>query len=199
MKRLSKKLHLGIYLTSLVGCLIFGLVATLVAGLQNFVWYQDAPGLVIELIVLVGILAVVQFFFVNMVYNLLMLWKMWSSIQDGRARTTPGKAIGFLLIPFFNIYWIFQVWGGFPTDYNNFSERQRLSLPRLAGGVYKAYPVLTLLTLIPLLGILPATINMFMLIGIIAKTCDAINALSLSGASHLRMVSSHAGPSAVAV
>ena len=120
MKQVSKKLHLGIYTTSLVVCLFFGLVATLVAGLQNFVWYQDAPGLVIQLIVLVGILAVVQFFFVNMVYNFLMLWKMWSSIQDGRARTTPGKAIGFMLIPFFNIYWIFQVWGGFTTDYNNF-------------------------------------------------------------------------------
>ena len=47
---------------------------------------------------------------------------MWAAIQDGYARTTPGKAIGFMFIPFFNIYWMFQAIWGYSKDYNNFSN-----------------------------------------------------------------------------
>jgi hypothetical protein len=37
------------------------------------------------------------------------LYRAWKCLQPGGlARTTPGKAIGFLFIPFFNLYWIFQ-------------------------------------------------------------------------------------------
>jgi len=201
MMRMSKKMHLGFYLTSLSTCLVFGFVLAIAAGLQNFVWYQDRPGLFVQLSAILGILALVQFLFVNMVYNVLMLWKMWSSIQDGRVLTTPVKAIGFLLIPFFNIYWIFQAWGAFPREYNSFVDRHKLPVYHLSPGVYKAYPIITLLTLIPLAGILAAVVNMFVLIGIISKTCDAINALSLSRLAEpqLRVAPTPVDRSAVAV
>jgi hypothetical protein len=154
MKTMSKKMYLGIYVTSLGICLLLSFFFAVVAALQNFIWYQDAPGLLVQLIAVLGILGIAQFLIVNVVYNVTILWKMWSSIQDGRARTTPAKAIGFLLIPFFNIYWVFQAWGGFPKDYNSFVDRHRLDAPQLAGGVYAAYPILTLLTLIPFAGVL---------------------------------------------
>src|SRR6266852_5492001 len=36
------------------------------------------------------------------------LWyRMWSAIQDGHARTTPGKAVGLMFVPLFNVYWMF--------------------------------------------------------------------------------------------
>ena len=36
---------------------------------------------------------------------LLAFWyQAWSAIQDGHARTSPGRAVGFVFIPLFNFY-----------------------------------------------------------------------------------------------
>jgi len=177
MNKMSKKLYAGIFSVSLGLFLLFAILLGVAALLQNFIWYQEQPGLGVQLIAILGILGFVQFLIVQMIYNFVILWKMWSSIQDGYARTTPGKAIGFLFIPFFNVYWIFQVWGGFPHDYNNYVDRRGLSVSHLSSGVFTAYPVLILLTAIPFLGILAALVNMFLFVAIICRTCDAVNAL----------------------
>lgn len=175
---MNKKLYTGIFSFSLGAFLLFGILLGAAALMQNFVWYQEQPGLGVQLLAILGILGLVQFLIVQMIYTFVILWKMWSSIQDGFARATPGKAVGFLFIPFFNIYWIFQVWGGFPTDYNNYVDRHRLSVPHLSSGLFTTYPVLVLLTAIPFLGILVALVNMFLFVAIISKTCDAVNALA---------------------
>jgi len=175
---MNKTIYAGIFSLSLGFFLLFGLLLGVAVLLQDLVWYQEAPGLGVQLIVILGILGFVQFLFVQMIYTFVVLWKMWRSIQDGHARTTPGKAIGLLFIPFFNIYWIFQVWGGFPTDYNSYVQRHRLPVSHLPAGVFKAYPAIILLTAIPFLGILAALVNMFLFVAIISKTCDAVNALA---------------------
>jgi len=178
MKTMSKKLYAGVFSVSLGLFLLFGFLLAVAATLQNFVWYQDQPGLGVQLLAILGILGFVQFLIVQMIYTFVILWKMWSCIQDGYARTTPGKAIGFLFIPFFNVYWVFQAWGGFPRDYNNYVDRHRLAVPHLSSGVFTAYPVLILLTAIPFLGIIVAMVNMFLFAAIISRTCDAVNALA---------------------
>ena len=33
-------------------------------------------------------------------------YRLWKLLPKGIAQTTPGKAVGFLFIPFFNFYWI---------------------------------------------------------------------------------------------
>ena len=40
-------------------------------------------------------------------FELRILHKLWSLIPAHKARTTPGKAVGFLLLPLINIYWVF--------------------------------------------------------------------------------------------
>lgn len=178
MTKMSKKLYVGIFSASLGFFVLFGVLLGMAVMLQNFVWYQEQPGLGIQLIAILGILGCVQFLIVQMIYTFVILWKMWSSIQDEQARTTPGKAIGFLFIPFFNVYWIFQVWGGFPRDYNNYVDRRGLAVPHLSSGIFTTYPVLILLTAIPFLGMVVALVNVFLFVAIISKTCDAVNALA---------------------
>jgi hypothetical protein len=178
MNKMSKTLYAGIFSLSLGFFLLFGFLLGVAVLLQDFVWYQEAPGLGIQLIAILAIVGFAQFVVVQSIYTFVVLWKMWSSIQDGNARTTPGKAIGFLFIPFFNVYWIFQVWGGFPTDYNNYVDRYRLPVSPLSAALFKAYPILILLTAIPFLGILVALVNMILFVAIICRTCDAINALA---------------------
>jgi hypothetical protein len=177
MKRMSKQLYAGIFSLSLGLFLFLGLLMGITVLLQDLVWFREAPGIGVQIIVVLGILSFAQFLIVQMIYTFVIVWKMWSSIQDGHARTTPGKAIGFLFIPIFNIYWIFQVWGGFPADYNNYVNRYKLPIPYLASRLFTAYPVLILLTLIPFLGILASLVSMFVFAGIIYRTCDAVNAL----------------------
>jgi hypothetical protein len=125
------------------------------------------------------VLSIAPFIFTQMILTFVVIYKMWSSIQGGRStRTTPGKAIGFLFIPFFNLYWIFQVWGGFPTDYNRYIEDHSLPVPKLSQGLYVAYPVLVVLCAIPFLGFLLALIATLVFIIVTAKTCDAVNRLA---------------------
>lgn len=85
---------------------------------------------------------------VYMVLYWIQIYQMWNVINDGDSRATPGKAIGFLFIPFYNLYWIFNIWGGFPTDYNAFVSRYRLGdkVPLLNPTIYQFFPVLILST-----------------------------------------------------
>jgi len=94
----------------------------------------------------------------------IFLYKMWAAIQDGQARTTPGKAIGLLFVPLFNYYWIFQVLPGYATDYNRFIERHRINAPRLSMGLILAAMFIPGVSLI----------LWWILFG---KICDGVNAL----------------------
>jgi hypothetical protein len=107
----------------------------------------------------------------------IVVYKMWAAIQDGHARTDPGRAVGFLFIPFFNIYWAFQALPGFAKDYNSYLERHGLNLRRLPEGIFVAYIILCLGAWIPVVGWLLVAANLVVGTIMIAKICDAVNAL----------------------
>lgn len=44
----------------------------------------------------------------------------WRLIQDGRSRTTPGRAVGLQFIPLFNFYWNFVAYWGLAKDMNTY-------------------------------------------------------------------------------
>jgi len=45
-------------------------------------------------------------------------YQLWKLIPKNIARITPGKAVGFLFIPFFNLYWVFVSCLGLSKDMN---------------------------------------------------------------------------------
>ena len=51
-------------------------------------------------------------------------YQLWKLIPKEIARTTPGKAVGFLFIPFFNLYWVFISYLGLSKNMNE-TLRQR--------------------------------------------------------------------------
>ena len=112
------------------------------------------------------------------VVMLVLVYKMWAAIQDGQVRATPGKAVGFLFIPFFNLYWVFQVFPGFADDYNAYAARHSLNIPRVDRGIFLAYCILTLCAIVPFLGILCVLVNFVIAIMMISRICDAVNALA---------------------
>ncbi len=131
---------------------------------------------------LVGVLiflAIAPFVFTQMILFLTVVYKMWASIQDGSsARMTPVKAIGFLFIPFFNLYWVFQALGGFPGDYNAFVDRYALPVPKLSPALYIVYPIVLVTTVVPVLGFLALLIGPIVFVVLMVKTCDAVNRLA---------------------
>lgn len=112
----------------------------------------------------------------------ILIYRMWDSIPEKFARTTPGKAVGLIFVPFFNFYWIFQAIWGFSKDYNKFVSQYRPDAPRLSEGLFLAYPILTLVS-IPFSWI--PGINIFLYIGtlviiliLVNGVCNAVNYLA---------------------
>ncbi len=174
MVRMSKTLYISALVVTFLFLFLFGIPALFLLDSYKIPRNMGIDDNLTNLLVGVLIfLSIAPFLITQIILTFVVIYKMWSSIQGGRAtRTTAGKAVGFLFIPFFNLYWLFQVWGGFPTDYNRYLEEYSLPIPKLSNGLYIAYPILTL---IPLLGILLAPI---VFIIVIAKTCNAVNRLA---------------------
>ncbi|HVF48313.1 MAG TPA: hypothetical protein VNA17_12165 [Pyrinomonadaceae bacterium] len=175
---MNKRIYLGVYIASLaVGVLGLGLVIVYQVT-QEFLYRgirREFPNLE-TIVVALAVIAGLQVVIVYTIYYFVLLAKMWGSIQDGYARTTPGKAIGFLFIPFFNIYWLFNVWGGFPADYNSFVTRYQLPVQPLSSTLFVVFPIFVLLSGITY-GV-TLFINLFLILAVISKVCNAVNAVA---------------------
>jgi len=103
------------------------------------------------------------------IFHLMMVYKMWDSIRDGTPRMSPGKAVGFLFIPFFNIYWLFQIYPGFATDYNRYLKEKNIPAAPLSHGLMTAMAVFILFA-VPI-------VNWIVQAVAISKICNAVNAV----------------------
>jgi hypothetical protein len=101
------------------------------------------------------------------ILNLITLSRAWSCLQHSTPRTTPGKAVGFLFIPFFNLYWLFQAYYGLAKDWNRImSQHPNLArMPRISEGLALTYcigmfiPLLSLICWFPLMSQITTAIN----------------------------------------
>ena len=126
MQRLSKGFFLG-------SAAVAGAIANILVIIGTIMirdGQDDGLGVIAVAYVPIIYLAVVMF---------VLYHKMWAAIQDGHARTSPGKAVGFLFIPIFNIYWSFQAIWGFSKDFNAFVARHSVNTPKLPEGLFLAY------------------------------------------------------------
>ena len=69
-------------------------------------------------------------------------YKMWKALPPALARTTPGKAIGFMFIPIYNFYWMFQAVWGWTQDFNRYRRERNLGAARAPEGVALAMCIL---------------------------------------------------------
>ena len=161
---MSKAFFLGSYVGGIVLCAVsIGTGLHLLASLET----SGAP--LVTLGVIPGLYA--AFIFCVFVY------RMWQAIQDGNPRTTPGKAVGFLFIPFFNLYWIFQALWGYAKDFNAYVAERRIPARRMPEKMARDICILSLCSVIPYLGTLIAVLNFFLLIAFMWKVCDGVNAV----------------------
>lgn len=110
------------------------------------------------------------------------IYRTWKAIQDGHARTSPNKAVGFFFIPVFHVYWVFQIFWGFAKDCNRFVTRHELDAPCLSRSLYLIFSISAVT--FPLMFFLLAfpgtriTSIAWIIAGVmLSKSCSAINAL----------------------
>ncbi len=110
-------------------------------------------------------------FLIAGIANLVMIYKMWAALPADQRRTGPGAAIGLLFVPLLNIYWIFNVYVGYATDYNKHAQARGLSA-RVSWGLLLCQ---ILLCWVPLLG-------WILQIVAISQICNGVNALKAPAA-----------------
>ncbi len=98
MPQINKNLYLGVIFGGPILFLVLLVVGILLMFVQN-----DALTLAASGLICFGYIPAIA----GIVFTAMLVYKLWDSIQDGTARTTPGKGVGFLFIPFFNFYWIY--------------------------------------------------------------------------------------------
>jgi len=76
------------------------------------------------------------------VFHMLILHRGWQSVQDGAAQTSPGKAVGYSFIPFFNLYWIFVAHVGLMKEFNRLAEARGRQDQKVSEGFSLTYCIL---------------------------------------------------------
>lgn len=170
--RLSKGFYVGTLAVTNGVSMFFSLAAIvlILTGVWKFKELANIMGasLLIGIAMLLAVYGAVVFCF--------LIYRMWAAIQDGYARMSPGWAVGGLFIPFYNLYWVFQVFPGFANDFNTFAERNQLSA-RLSTGAFTAYGVICIIMAIPYAGLLLVPVAFILQLVVAARACNAVNAV----------------------
>jgi hypothetical protein len=97
----------------------------------------------------------------------------WETIQDdGFAMTTPQKAVGFLFVPIFNLYWIFIAYYGLSKQINKYIDRHNLdSRFKSKQGQTLAFCILLF---VPFLGWIISIFLYFMVLADFKRSCTYI-------------------------
>ena len=111
---------------------------------------------------------------------LVLLYKAWAAIPRREASVTPGQAVGFLFIPFFNFYWIFRAVWGYAKEFNAYVARYSVSTARLSEGVFLAACVLGIVEGFTGGFLWPAQMCLMSLV--IDQLCEGLNILVVSKA-----------------
>jgi hypothetical protein len=77
------------------------------------------------------------------VFHSLILHRGWKSVQDGAAKETPGRAVGFCFIPFFNFYWNFVAHVGLMKEFNRLAIARGRPDQKVGEGFSLTYCILT--------------------------------------------------------
>jgi hypothetical protein len=111
-------------------------------------WICMAAGIPLSFIIIGvgGIIAAIVFY-------CFIIHKLWSLIPMNVAKTTPGKAVGFMFIPFFNLYWSFVAFHGLAQALNAETKRNLIPNKVINEGMSLTYCILMCCSVIPFLGI----------------------------------------------
>ncbi len=164
-KFISKGFFIGSFIAAAAVALIFSIIA-----LALMMDYEHEAAIPFWLL---GFLAMV---YAAVVLGIL-IYRLWVSIQPGHPRSTPGKAVGFLFIPFYNFYWIFQAYYGWAQDYSKYVRDSGIQAPPVSESLAMSVSILSLCGCIPFLGVLASLANFVCMSIFFSQAIDGANVL----------------------
>ena len=159
-----RKSYIGGVVASLIGIIL------LIIGAANEEGFFSFLGVM-------GMLVACVFSIRSVIYSCRLLYRMWCQIPERTAKTTPGKAVGYLFIPFFSLYWIFVAYKGLALSLNQnlYNQGSRHTVPV---DTVNLTCVLMILVCIPYLGAIIAIFNFFMFLKMMRVLKDGAVALA---------------------
>ena len=115
---------------------------------------------------------------------LILFYRLWrftidKSQQNGLVPSinSPAKAVGFLFIPLFALYWVFKVFAQLPKNLNAIAKNQDITHVMPEGlGLFIA--IMSVIGIVPYVGYVTTIISVFILMPVFVSqcinTCDQI-------------------------
>ena len=110
------------------------------------------------------------------VFMFMLIYQFWKLIPSDIAQTTPGRAVGFSFIPFYNYYWVFIACKGLGEDMNKTLQRYGVQ-NRINGGLGLTACILFCCSAIPWIGFLPAIAHFVVMIFFLKSVKDGAIAM----------------------
>ncbi|MCU0795074.1 MAG: GYF domain-containing protein [Akkermansiaceae bacterium] len=92
----------------------------------------------------IGLLGSFLVLMIGYVIALIHLHRAWVLLQPNSHHSTPGRAVGFLFIPFYNLYWVFVAYWRWAQDWNRlvaFSGKHPAA-PKMSEGIFLTHAIL---------------------------------------------------------
>jgi hypothetical protein len=174
---------------ALLSIAFFAIIASILFAIAR--GFQDAS--TAKIIIGMAAIGMIIFIIAN-IYSLVLLYRVWKFIINQSHHhnlkpsiKTPGKAVGYLFIPIFNFYWMFQAFGELPKDLNLIAKAKN-NTDSISEKLGIAIASMNLMGMIPILGIIPAFIGCFILIPIfmnqsinLCKSLSDVTSAQVSG------------------
>lgn len=117
----------------------------------------------------------------QLVFTSILHYQLWSAVPVDSRSTTPGKAVGFLFIPFFNLYWYFPSYVGLSRSIESATGKPA------ANGLAVSYAVLSVLSwftgVIPYVGFLFGVAHFVVWLLFVLSVSKAVNTRILKTAT----------------
>jgi uncharacterized Tic20 family protein len=152
---LPRSIVLAVELSCTFASIVAGVIIVIAMGINPYSRSEQ------QVVMGVVIFAAVLWFaavLVQAIYRLRIIYIMWKSIQPFGVRISPVAAVGYCLIPLFNIYWLFRVYHDWEQDFNSKVRDSHPHLPPIRTGraktAYISTIVSALLSIIPIIGLI---------------------------------------------
>lgn len=143
--------------------MIIGLVALVVTmvvasgaprrGREFEALFEGENGMVFAILFMGMVLLMVAISILLMVFSLILLYRYWRVMQPYTTRTTPGKAVGFLFIPFYNLYWMFVAYHGLAKEIDAYiASHPGTEAPRPETSLILVMVIMMVMSFVPYLG-----------------------------------------------
>ena len=186
MKRLSKALYFWSYLFAQL--VSISLLAPTLRSMSPMKLGAKIPTEVIPTEAIPFYAGGLLFAIYSGIIMFLFIYNIWKIIPAAYARTTPGKAVGYMFIPLYSFFWIFQVLYGWAIDFNMNARRLNRNWPIASESIGRAASILwvvgSLVGILTWIGIPFQLITAMNIISLIFmaiffyKTINVVNALT---------------------